>query len=112
MSTSGAREPMPRRVRMTQACLAGIALGSLIAGSLPPRSYTKDLQVPYLAARALRAGTDIYTPVTQPAARYFPIAVDTSPHPAPHPRGLAAFSLPLAPLPFSVVVPLRLGGRR
>src|SRR5438094_395960 len=89
MSTSGALAPMTRRVRMTQACLAGIALGSLIAGSLPPRSYTKDLQEPYLTARALRDGIDIYTPVNELAARYFPTAADTFPHPDPHPPVLA-----------------------
>ena len=109
MSTSGALAPMTRRVRMTQACLAGIALGSLIAGSLPPRSYTKDLQEPYLAARALRDGIDIYTPVNELAARYFPIAADTFPHPDPHPPVLAVLSLPLTLLPFPVVVPLWLG---
>ncbi len=29
---------MTRRVRITQAGLAGVALGSLVAGALPPRS--------------------------------------------------------------------------
>src|SRR2546426_8808240 len=109
MSTSGALAQMTRRVRMTQACLAGIALGSLIAGSLPPRSYTKDLQEPYLAARALRDGIDIYTPVIDLAARCCPTAADTFPHPDPHPPVLALLSLPLTLLPFPVVVPLWLG---
>ena len=49
---------MTRRVRITQACLAGVALGSLIAGALPPRSYNKDLQQQYLSGRALRDGID------------------------------------------------------
>src|SRR2546427_803188 len=35
---------MTRGVRLTQACLAGLALGSLLVGVLPPRSYNKDLQ--------------------------------------------------------------------
>ena len=46
----------------------------------------QNLQVPYLAARALRDGTDIFTPVSDLAARYFPTAADTFPHPDPHPR--------------------------
>ena len=101
--------PLTRWVRITQASLAGIALGSLIAGVLPPRSYAKDLQEPYLAARALRDGIDIYTPVNELAARYFPIAADTFPHPDPHPPVLALLSLPLTLLPFPVIVPLWLG---
>jgi hypothetical protein len=98
-----------RRVRITQACLAGIALGSLITGALPPRSYNKDLQVQYLSARALRDGIDLYTPVGDLAARYLPATTDTFPNPAPHPPVLALLSVPLTLLPFPVIVPLWLG---
>src|SRR5437867_7614413 len=97
---------MTRRLRMTQACLAGIALGSLIAGTLPPRSYNKDLQVQYLSARALRDGIDLFTPVSELAARYLPATTDTFPHPGPHPPVLALLSVPLTLLPFPVIVPL------
>src|SRR5947208_8121576 len=100
---------MTRRLRMTQACLAGIALGSLIAGTLPPRSYNKDLQVQYLSARALRDGIDLFTPVSELAARYVPATTDTFPHPGPHPPVLAVLSVPLTLLPFAVIVPLWLG---
>jgi len=100
---------MTRRLRMTQACLAGIALGSLIAGTLPPRSYNKDLQVQYLSARALRDGIDLFTPVSELAARYLPATTDTFPHPGPHPPVLAVLSVPLTLLPFAVIVPLWLG---
>ena len=100
---------MTRRVRITQACLAGVALGSLIAGTLPPRSYNKDLQVQYLSARALRDGIDLFTPVSELAARYLPATTDTFPHPGPHPPVLAVLSVPLTLLPFAVIVPLWLG---
>ncbi len=100
---------MTRRVRLTQACLAGIALGSLVAGTLPPRSYNKDLQQQYLSARALRDGIDLFTPVSDLAARYLPAATDTFPHPDPHPPVLALLSVPLTLLPFPVIVPLWLG---
>ncbi len=100
---------MTRRVRITQACLAGVALGSLIAGALPPRSYNKDLQQQYLSGWALRDGIDLFTPVGDLAARYLPAATDTFPHPAPHPPALALLSVPLTLLPFPVIVPLWLG---
>ena len=100
---------MTRRVRITQACLAGVALGSLVVGALPPRSYGKDLQEEYLSARALRDGIDLFTPVSDLAARYLPRVTATFPHPDPHPPVLALLSLPLTLLPFVVVVPLWLG---
>ncbi len=80
---------MTRRVRITQACLAGVALGSLVVGALPPRSYNKDLQQQYLSARALRDGIDVFTPVSELSARYLPATTDTFPHPGPHPPVLA-----------------------
>src|SRR5256712_6807455 len=97
---------MPSRVRLTQACLAGVALGSLLSGALPPRSYNKDLQEQYLSARALRDGIDSFTPVSELAARYLPATTDTFPHPDPHPPVLALLSVPLTLLPFPVIVPL------
>ena len=97
---------MTRRVRLTQACLAGVALGSLLSGALPPRSYNKDLQEQYLSARALRDGIDLFTPVSELAARYLPATTDTFPHPDPHPPVLALLSVPLTLLPFPVIVPL------
>jgi hypothetical protein len=100
---------MTRRVRITQACLAGVALGSLVAGALPPRSYNKDLQQQYLSGWALRDGIDLFTPVGDLAARYLPAATATFPHPAPHPPVLALLSVPLTLLPFPVIVPLWLG---
>src|SRR5947209_3435871 len=100
---------MTRRVRIMQACLAGIALGSLVAGALPPRSYNKDLQVQYLSARAWRDGIDLFTPVSDLAARYLPATTDTFPHPDPYPPVLSLLSVPLTLLPFPVIVPLWLG---
>jgi len=100
---------MTRRVRITQACLAGVALGSLVVGALPPRSYNKDLQQQYLSARALRDGIDVFTPVSELSARYLPATTDTFPHPGPHPPVLALLSVPLTLLPFPVIVPLWLG---
>ena len=91
---------MTRRLRIAQACLAGIALGSLVAGVLPPRSYNKDLQEQYLSARAFRDGIDLFTPVSDLAARYFPATTDSFPHPDPHPPVLALLSVPLTLLPF------------
>src|SRR3989449_8074228 len=97
---------MTRRVRLTQACLAGVALGSLLSGALPPRSYNKDLQEQYLSARAWRDGINLSTPVSELAARYLPATTDTFPHPDPHPPVLALLSVPLTLLPFPVIVPL------
>ena len=95
-----------RRLRLAQACLAGAALGSLVIGALPSTAYRKDLQVEYLTARALRDGIDIFTPLTQLSARYFPAATDNFPHPSPHQPVLALVSLPLTLLPFPLIVPL------
>ena len=95
-----------RWLRLAQACVAGIALGSLVPASLPPESYTQDLQVDYLTAWALRDGIDIFTPLTELSARYFPVATDNFPHASPHPPFLALISLPLTLLPFSIVAPL------
>jgi len=93
-----------RRLRIAQACIAGIALGSLVAGVRPSQSYTKDLQEEYLTAKALRDGLDIFTPVTELSARYFPHSTDNFPHPSPHPPVLALIGLPLTLVPFPAIV--------
>jgi hypothetical protein len=93
-----------RWVRLAQACVAGIALGTLVIGSLPPLSYNKDLQQEYLTAWALRDGIDIFTPLNQLSARYFPTPTDYFPHASPHPPLLALLSVPLTLLPFPAVV--------
>lgn len=95
---------MTRRLRLLQACIAGIALGFLAAGLFPPRVYKKDLQEEYLTARAWRDGADIFTPVTELSARYFPHPTEEFPHPSPHPPLLALLSVPLTVLPFPVAV--------
>lgn len=97
---------MNRRIRIAQACIAGLALGSLLAGSRPSRSYTKDLQVEYLSAWALRDGLDPFTPTTELSARYFPSPTSNFAHPNPHPPVLALLGLPLTVLPFPAAVAL------
>jgi len=92
-----------RVLQMAQAGLAGFALGALLWGSLPPHSYRKDLQVEYLTAMALRDGVDLFTPLTDLSARYFPAATDNFPHPSPYPPVVALISLPLTLLPFPAV---------
>jgi alpha-1,2-mannosyltransferase len=91
-------------LRVAQACLAGLALGPLVRGSLPPSAYSKDLQQEYLTASAWRDGLSIFTPVTELSARYFPFVTDNFPHPSPHPPVLTPLSLPLTWLPFPVTV--------
>ena len=91
-------------LRVAQVCLAGLALATLLAGSLPPSAYSKDLQQEYLTASAWRDGQSVFTPVTELSARYFPVATDNFPHPSPHPPVLAPLSLPLTWLPFPVIV--------
>src|SRR5262249_17945849 len=91
-------------LRLAQACLAGLALGLLAVGSLPPAAYQKDLQVEYLTASAWRDGVSIFTPVSQLSARYFPVATDNFPQPTPHPPCPPPFRLPLPWLPFPVSV--------
>jgi alpha-1,2-mannosyltransferase len=91
-------------LRVAQACLAGLALGPLVRGSLPPSAYSKDLQQEYLTALAWRDGQSVFTPMTELSARYFPVATDNFPHPNPHPPVLAPLSLPLTWLPFPAIV--------
>jgi hypothetical protein len=91
-------------LRVARACLVGLALGPLVRNSLPPNAYSKDLQQEYLTASAWRDGQNVFTPVTELSARYFPVATDNFPHPSPHPPVLAPLSLPLTWLPFPVIV--------
>jgi len=91
-------------IRLLQALLIGISLGVLVRASLPPDCYRKDLQEEYLSARALRDGLDVFTPVTELAARYFPVTTTNFPHPNPHPPVLALLGIPLTLLPFPGIV--------
>jgi alpha-1,2-mannosyltransferase len=91
-------------LRLAQACLAGLALGPLVVGSLPPTAYSKDLQQEYLTASAWRDGLSIFTPLADLSARYFPVATDNFPHPGPQPPVLAILSMPLTWLPFPAIV--------
>jgi len=96
----------PRTVRLVQTGFAGIALAALLAGLLPPGVYSKDLQVEYLTAWAWRDGADIFTPLTELSARYFPLPTEQFAHPSPHPPVLALLAIPLTCLPFPVVATL------
>ena len=95
-----------RTIRLLQAAVGGLALGALVTSVLIPAAYTQDLQVEYLTAWALRDGVDIFTPLTELSARYFPVQTENFPHPTPYPPLVALLSLPLTLLPFSVVAPL------
>jgi alpha-1,2-mannosyltransferase len=95
-----------QRLRMVQVALAGYALGVLVSVSLSRAAYWKDIQQPYLAAAALRDGIDVFTPLNELSARYFPIATQNLVHPSPYPPFVAGLALPLTLLPFRVVVPL------
>jgi len=98
-----ARRLHPRTVRLIQAAFAAIAIGTLAATVIPPRCYTLDAQVEYLAARAWRDELDAFTPLNELAARYFPVQAGTFPHPNPHPPWLTLLALPLTFLPFPAV---------
>jgi len=89
---------------LTQALVSGVAIGVLVRASLPPDAYRKDLQEEYLTARALRDGIDVFTPVNQLSARYFPVTTDNFPHASPHPPFLALAGVPFTLLPFPVLV--------
>jgi hypothetical protein len=93
-------------LRVAQGCLAGLGLGTLVASTLPPGAYWRDLQVEYLTASAWRDGLSIFTPLTELSTRYFPVATDNFPHPSPHPPVLALLSLPLTLLPFLAILRL------
>jgi len=97
-------------LRVVQVCLLGVAIGALVPGMLPPRCYEQDLQVDYLAAKALGDGVDPLTPTTELSAKYFPSLTLNFPHPNPHPPVLALVALPLTWLPFPVVALLWLAG--
>ena len=91
------------RLFLIAPAFAAGALGVLFVECLTPQAYRKDLQQPYLAALALRDGVDIFTPITELSARYFPAPTDNFPHPSPYPPVLALLSLPLTLLPFPAV---------
>ena len=86
--------------------LASSSLIVLAYRNLPPKAYTSDLQNDYLPALAFRAGLDIFAPLTDLSARYFPVATTNFPHPSPHPPIMTLLALPLTLLPFEVLVPL------
>jgi hypothetical protein len=92
-----------RPLRIAQAWFATFALGLLVLTSLPPHVYKKDLQVEYLTAWALRDGSDIFAPITELSARYFPAPTANFPHPSPYPPVLALLGVPLTFLPFPVI---------
>jgi hypothetical protein len=89
-----------------QTALIGGAFALLVQASLPPTSYTQDLQVEYLTALALREGIDFFTPLTELSAKFFPQKTENFPHPNPHPPFLSLVFLPLTAVPFVFVVPL------
>lgn len=80
------------------------AIALLIYGSLPPLSYSRDPQVEYLSARALRDGLDIFTPTLELARRYLPVATTNFDHPNPHPPALALLFVPASYLPLPALV--------
>jgi hypothetical protein len=101
-------KPLPvngidRYLRIAAACVAGLALGSLVGGTLGPLAYTKDIQTEYLTALALREGVDHFTRISDLSARYFPVGNDLLPDPSWHPPVLALVSVPFTLLPFPLV---------
>lgn len=90
-------------LRLAQACIVGLALGFLTVSVLPPHSYTSDLQQEYLTASAYRDGIDVFTPVAELSARYFPYRTENFPHANPHPPFLALLSVPLTYFPFPAI---------
>lgn len=93
-------------LRLLQVFVAGLALVILAAGSMPPLSYGRDLQQDYLAARALRDGLDIYTPLPDLSERYFPIRTTSMPTPTNHPPVVILLSVPMSFVPYEVLFPL------
>lgn len=89
------------RLRLIQCSLAGMALALLVLG-LQPYAFPNDLVQDYLSARALRDGLDIFTPLDQLAARYFPQPVTQAIHANYHPPVLTALTLPMSFLPFEL----------
>lgn len=90
-------------LRLAQVFASAVALVAVIRLNVPPYVYRSDLQQEYLAAWALRDGVDIFTPLPELSARYFPVSTTNLPHASPHPPILASISLPLTLLPFPVV---------
>ena len=94
-----------RHLYIAKAFITAVALVLLVYTSMPARCYWKDLQQEYLTAWALRDGIDIFTPLNELSARYFPVTT-SAPDSSPHPPFLALVSLPLTLMPFPVVVML------
>lgn len=90
--------------RLIQVLAAAVALSSLVVPSLPPHSYSKDLQAEYLTARALRDGADPFAPLDELSARYFPVATSNLPHASNHLPAMALLGVPLTFLPFEGLV--------
>lgn len=115
MRTVGGRVDGSRRVRimsdrlhLVQIFVAGVTLAILVAGSLPPWSYNRDLSQDYLSARALRDGRDIFTRTTDLSAFYFPDRATHMTHPNPHPPFVVVLSVPVSFLPFEILYVLGL----
>jgi hypothetical protein len=87
-----------------QILLAGFVLLLLILRSLPPYSYSKDIQVTYITALALRDRIDIFTPIVDLSSRYLPVSASLSPIGNHLPPLLSLFMLPLALLPYSAFI--------
>ena len=93
-----------RRLGSAQLVLGASSLVILGARALPPYAYGKDLQQQFLMGMALRDRLDIYTPITQLSARYFPAATNNFPHPSPYPPLVALLSVPLTFVGMPVLV--------
>jgi hypothetical protein len=91
-------------LRLVQVCVAGVALGLLARSVGSPAAYTRDLQVEYLSARALRDGADMLQPLNVLSARYFPVPTDNFRHPNPHPPLLSFLAIPMTLVSFPVAL--------
>lgn len=95
-------------IRLGQTLVAGLTIAVLAVANLPPNLYSRDLAQDYLAARALRDGLDMYTPLPDLSERYFPIRITSMPTPTNHPPVVILLSVPLSLPPYEVVFPLGL----
>jgi hypothetical protein len=99
-----------RRLRIdAQIFLALLALIVLFWRAGSPFVFPKDLQEDYLAAVALRHGSDLLRPLSDLEITYLPEQAAVYvlyPHPSPHLPVLAVLDLPLTLLPYPAVVVL------
>ena len=103
MTSTVANHPR-KHLRLAQTFFAGVALVILAARSLPPLCYTnKELLGEYLTALALRDRVDVFTPLTDLSALYFPVVNTFFPHPNTHPPVLTLAAVPLTLLPYPVI---------